>query len=441
MALLRALRCAAAAFTILLACGSAVTSPANGQAASQVDSHFPDAPHADALIEWWYANAHVTTAHRRHLAVVCAFFKFGNATQQSATGIPPSHYLIYSVTDLDRKTQRAYSYADSAMADGLKKLFLVSGASDSKSIAMLHALLKGRVPAPHRMITGKVGIETSPLSVKYGDAGSFSAVPGVENAYHLVLGKDHVDVTLTSTKPVMRVGGSGETGLVKPTDMYYYSLTRCSATGMVDGDFVKSGKGWIDHQWGSSWTTQKFGWDWWGVQLDNGTDILVFQQRNLSTGRAFYPLATFMDKDGNLTVTHKIVFRPVPGSTWRSPRGHARYPLAWDVSFPEQDLSLRITADVKNQEIPILSPSGDIWEGSCTVVGIGTFPLRGIAQRGVRDVDQVGTAPVGPLSTSSEPGTSEAGSERRARREGFVRGTAYMELVGYSRTMARKQAR
>jgi len=383
---------------------------------SGVDTRLPDAPHPDSLIEWWYANAHVTTTSGKHLAIVCAFFKFGTDNPPPMVGIPsvkPGHYLIYAVTDLDRKTQRAYSYADAPMVDGLK-LLLSFGGSDPRAAAMLRTLLSGKVPPPHQFIHGPVGIRTSPLLVHYGDAGSLAAVDGVDNCYRLKLGgKDMVDITLRSTKPVMRVGGNGETGLVKPTDMYYYSLTRCNVTGDINGAATKTGKGWIDHQWGSSWTTQKAGWDWWGVQLDDGTDILFFQQRDLATGKTFFPLATFMDKDGNLTVTKQIVFRTVPGATWRSPSGE-RYPVAWDVGFPDENLNLRITADVANQEMPILTPGGNIWEGSCSVIGISS------------------------MGTRLNPG--EPGMPRHS--PGYiVKGVAYMELVGYSHEFARKRAK
>jgi len=380
-----------------------------------VDARFPDAPHPDALIEWWYANAHVTTTSGRHFAIVSAFFKFGQENPSPMMGIPaikPGHYLIYAVTDLDHKTQRAYSYADTPMVDGLKLLLSLGG--DSRAASMFRTLLKGKLPKPHQFMKGSVGIRTSPLLVHYGDTGSFEAVDGVDNGYRLKLGgKDAVDISFASTKPVMRVGGKGETGLVKPTDMYYYSLTRCNVTGDLGGSPIKAGQGWIDHQWGSSWTTQKAGWDWWGVQLGDGTDILFFQQRNLSTGKTFFPLATFMDKDGNQTVTNHIVFRPVPGATWRGQSGQP-YPIAWDVSFPDQNLNLRITADVAAQEMPILTPGGDIWEGSCSVIGISS------------------------MGTRLNPG--EPGMPRHS--PGYiVKGVAYVELVGYSHASARKQAK
>ena len=142
----------------------------------------------------------------------------------------------------------------------------------------------------------------------------------------------------------MAVGGKGETGLQKPTDMYYYSLTRCGVSGTVDTgagpEKITDGQGWFDHQWGNSWVAQNDGWDWWGVQLNDGTDILFFRQRDLATGKVFFPLATFMDKQGHQTVTKNIVFTPDPSSLWKSSEDGRDLPAGLDGDFPGRRLEL-----------------------------------------------------------------------------------------------------
>ena len=154
------------------------------------------------------------------------------------------------------------------------------------------------------------------------------------------------------------------------------------------------------------------GWDLWGVQLDDGTDILFFRQRDLKTGRVFYPLATFMDKDGHQSVTKNIVFTPDAKAYWKSPTSGVTYPLGWTVSFPDKGLSLDITAEVQNQEMPILGPGAGIWEGLCDVEGLwGDHPPIGTPN---------GLALVSGMVTP-------------------VRGVAYMELVGYGSPAVKKQ--
>jgi predicted secreted hydrolase len=183
----------------------------------------------------------------------------------------------------------------------------------------------------------------------------------------------------------MLVGGTGNTGIKQPSDMKYVSLTRCRVSGSITtpGQQAEgaSGIGWFDHQWGNSWTAQKYGWDWWGIQLLDGTDVLVFQQRDLNTGKTFFPLATFEDEHGHVTVTKKIDFAPDMRALWRSRKTSIVYPLRWKLSFPELKETIWVAPDVHDQEIRVLYGGGSIWEGSCKATAMvhGGKGIKGMA--------------------------------------------------------------
>lgn len=341
-------------------------------------ANFGVAAHPDVNIEWWYVNAHVTTDKGRHLALIGSFFRFGKGVSpfDGISPMPRAHYLIYAVTDLDKKTQRPYSLADANMIDLLKEygpLLAARSPGDKGMRSFLTALNQGKLPAPHQKIAGKASVVSAPFHIAYGAKNTLEATRSDNTAFDLNLdgGRDKIHMTLTSQKPAMAVGGSGETGLTTPTDMYYFSLTRCAVGGTVNTgagpEKITEGQGWFDHQWGNSWVAQNNGWDWWGVQMDDGTDILFFRQRDLKTGRIFFPLATFMDKEGNQSVTKNITFQPDPAAVWKSPKSGVSYPLGWTVSFPDKNLTLSIKAVVQNQEMPILGPGAGIWEGLCRV--------------------------------------------------------------------------
>ena len=377
---------------------------------------FGVAAHGDVNIEWWYVNAHVTTDKGRHLALIGSFFRFGTGTNPlDGSPIPRAHYLIYAVTDLDKKTQRPYSLADSNMIALLKQFgpFLAAQNPHDKGVrAFLTALTQGQLPAPHQKIAGKASVVNAPFHIAYGVDNTLSATNAANTSFDLNLdagGPDKIHLTLASQKPPMAVGGKGETGLKRANDMYYFSLTRCTVGGTIDTgmgpEAITGGQGWFDHQWGNSWVAQNNGWDWWGVQLDDGTDILFFRQRDLKTGRIFFPLATFMDKDGKQSVTRNIIFRPDKTKLWRSPKSGVTYPLGWDIIFPDKELLLNVTAKVQNQEMPILGPGAAIWEGMCNVNTVNAL----VDNRGnLVDLTHVaGLVSLGP------------------------KGVAYMELVGY----------
>jgi predicted secreted hydrolase len=365
------------ALVLLLAPLGVIAAPAPLPAPAPA-GHFGVAAHSDVNIEWWYVNAHVTTEKGRHLALIGSFFRFGSGVNPlDGSPMPRAHYLIYAVTDLDAKTQRPYSLADGTMINLLKQfgpLLAMQNPGDKSIQTFMADINKGKLPPPSQEISGKSSVVNSPFHIAYGADNTLAATNSVNTSFVLNLnagGPDKIHLTLVSQKPPMAVGGKGETGLKSPTDMYYFSLTRCAVGGTVDTgtgpEKITGGAGWFDHQWGNSWVASNDGWDWWGVQLDDGTDILFFRQRDLKTGRIFYPLATFMDKDGHQSVTKNIVFTPDPKSYWKSPKSGVTYPLGWTVAFPDHSLSLHIVAEVKDQEMPILGPGAGIWEGLCRV--------------------------------------------------------------------------
>ncbi len=389
--------------------------------------------HSDVSIEWWYVNAHVTTEKGRHLALIGSFFRFGSGVNPlDGSPLPRAHYLIYAVTDLDKKTQRPYSLADSHMISLMRQfgpLLAAQSPHDQGVRAFVTALNAGHLPAPHRKITGAASVVSAPFRLAYGKDNTLTATNSTDTSFDLNLnagGPDRIHLTLTAQKPPMAVGGKGETGLKRANDMYYFSLTRCAVGGTVSTgagpEAVTGGQGWFDHQWGNSWVASNDGWDWWGVQLENGTDILFFRQRDLKTGRVFFPLATFMDKDGKQSVTRNIVFTPDQSALWKSPKSGVTYPLGWLVDFPDKHLQLHITAKVQDQEMPILGPGAGIWEGVCDVKASYLYsltPPRSIPADVLAQMKRML-----PKATSGSTMTEVSAMID-------VSGVAYMELVGY----------
>lgn len=352
--------------------------------AAAAEKPFPVAPHNDVTIEWWYLNAHVATENGHHYAMIASFFRFGNAQGQVAKNsniqAPQSHYLIWAITDQDTGKHVAYSLGDKNTLNLLKEaatLELYANPGNKRAQSLLAMLDKNVLPPPSELIEGNAHVTYPPFTARYGSAGEVDAVPGKRNTFRLTLGAagGNLALTFASQKTPMYVGGNGETGIDKPSDMHYVSLSRCGVTGEIDGELVKAGQGWIDHQWGNSWTTESVGWDWWGVQLANGTDINFFRMRDLATGKTFQPMATFQDAAGKTTVTKDITFTADPGSTWTSPRSGLRYPLAWTITFPAEHMQLHITPDTDDQEMPVLANGGYIWEGSCGVTANSAYGL------------------------------------------------------------------
>ena len=361
---------------------------------------FPVAPHTNVGIEWWYLNTHVTTSAGRHLAVIASFFRFGQGEKVGGNTTPQSHYLIYAVTDLDAKTHQTYSLADNKSLSLLKQLASLAllAAPNSAQAQSLAAMAgSGKFPPPTQLISGACKVTDSPrFSCVYGNAASVTAVPGEPNVFHMTINGTaapvapgpplKLDLTFVPQRIPMYVGGKGLTGVSTPDDMKYVSMTRCDVTGTIDtGQGPKSvaassgagetrqaaaiqNIGWFDHQWGTSWTPQNVGWDWWGVQLGSGVDILFYELVQPGTRKVLQTLATFEYPDGHQVTTRNLQFMPDTTDLWKSAYNGALYPMKWRVTFPDQHMWLNIEAAVNDQEMPILGQGKSaIWEGTVKV--------------------------------------------------------------------------
>ena len=160
---------------LLAVCLNAHAAPAASVAPKP--AAFGVAAHDDVNIEWWYINAHVTTEKGRHLALIGSFFRFGSGFNPlDGSPIPRAHYLIYAVTDLDKKTQRPYSLADTGMVALLKQfgpLLAAQNPRDKGVRAFLAGLDQGRLPAP-------------PPEDRFGGyCRQFAVPPGLRGGKHL----------------------------------------------------------------------------------------------------------------------------------------------------------------------------------------------------------------------------------------------------------------
>src|SRR6202035_3722916 len=67
---------------------------------------------------------------------------------------------------------------------------------------------------------------------------------------------------------------------------YYYSLTRLRTTGTlaVGGRvFHVEGLSWMDHEFSSDAESgEQVGWDWMGLHLANGSDLMIYRIRGKS---------------------------------------------------------------------------------------------------------------------------------------------------------------
>lgn len=155
---------------------------------------------------------------------------------------------------------------------------------------------------------------------------------------------------------------------------HYYSFTRLKAEGALtfSGETHKvSGAAWMDHEFGSSiLLPDQVGWDWFSLQLDDGSELMVFHLRR-ADGSFERPFGTFVPKQGGPIDLEGKVNVIKTASSWNSPRTGAVYPSGWSLEVPSRSIALHITPLVKDQEITaIRSTQVTYWEGAVEVKGL-----------------------------------------------------------------------
>jgi predicted secreted hydrolase len=190
---------------------------------------------------------------------------------------------------------------------------------------------------------------------------------------------------LTSLKPPVLHGQNGlsQKGEGEGRASYYYSLTRMKTEGELTLDGKKErirGLSWMDHEFGSNQLREdQVGWDWFSIQLDNQTELMLYLIRHKDGSPDPYSSGTLVSADG--TTKHLALkdFRIEVLDRWKSPKSGGNYPMKWKVSIPAEQIELEITPEFLEQElITNRSTRVTYWEGAVRVKGTArTQPIAG----------------------------------------------------------------
>jgi len=197
-----------------------------------------------------------------------------------------------------------------------------------------------------------------------------------------------LDLAFRQTQPVLAEGvdGYSQKGPKPEQASYYYSIPHLAVTGRarVQGrEQVVTGEAWLDREWSSDYLApDAAGWDWTGLNLDDGSALMAFRVRRRGGG-VVWGGGSFRARDGRVTRLAPGDVTFTPATTWRSTRTGATYPVATTVTvrlpegirrfalqplFPDQEL------DARGGGMPVY------WEGAVrTAGGRGYLELTGYA--------------------------------------------------------------
>lgn len=228
-----------------------------------------------------------------------------------------------------------------------------------------------------------------------GDAdvaiGGWALRRSVDGHFHTsVTGQEFtLDLSFTPSQPVLPEGENGYSRKgPRPGDAsYYYSIPHLTVSGQISRGGVTeavSGTAWLDREWSSNYLDpDAVGWDWTGLNLDDGGALMAFRIRNRAGG-TLWAGGSLRDADGAVHVLAPTDIQFTPVRRWRSPQSAVSYPVETmlKVQLPDGARQWHLTPLFDNQEYDSRATGGPVyWEGAVRAGGAsGYLELTGYFQ-------------------------------------------------------------
>jgi predicted secreted hydrolase len=313
--------------------------------------------HPDYRVEWWYlTGALEDVAGGTPIGIQVTFFRLRTAIDPANPSRFAAHQLLF---------------AHAALADPARSSLLVD-----QKIARAGS-------STVRLGEGNTDIELNRWRFARQGDGRYQCDVAARGF--------HLRFLATPSQPVLLQGRAGffPKQVQGGYPSQYYSLPHLR----IDAEIVRAGRkrtvhgvGWLDHEWASTLLEpEATGWDWTGMNLDDGSALTVYQTRRKRDSAILYRYASLRSPGAlqpRLFGQHRVRFEPL--AHWESPRTRARYPIAQRLTVGDRVFETRpLFAD---QELDArLTGSAIYWEGASTLsenghrVGRGYLELTGYA--------------------------------------------------------------
>ena len=307
------------------------------------------ASHPDYKIEWWYYTGNVKAADGRRFGYQLTFFRVG-------VDHTPTNPSTWAVRDLfmthlavsDAKGQR-YRYAEKLSRGG---------------------------PGLAGSMTDRYQVWNEDWSAKRVEGREPGAGGQPQHVIRALGAQAGVEFTLDEGKApaINGLNGISQKGSRPGNASHYYSMTRMPTSGTltIDGErFSVTGESWMDHEFGTSFLEpEQRGWDWLSIQLSDNRELMLYQLRRADGSRDPRSSGTLIDANGKTTHLTNSDFTLTPGKAAFTSKNGAVYPTEWSIAIPSQQLELRVTTPLQDQELSLVGSTGvAYWEGMIDVTG------------------------------------------------------------------------
>ena len=309
-------------------------------------------PHPEFRQEWWYLTGNLDGPRGERFGFELTFFRFALAP------------LVASPSDSGASAWRT------------REIYLAHFAITdvgAKHFRSAQKLARGAL--------GLAGAEAEPLHV-WIDDWTLGAAGAAAGDWKLAAAQPGYALEL-DLHPLMPPVLNGEAGLSRKSDAsgsasYYYSIPRIALSGRLTREgrpLAVNGLAWFDREWGSGGLgPDEVGWDWFALQLDDGTALMFYALRDRDGSRDAHSAGTWVEGSGETTALASAAVDIDVTGRWTSSDG-ANYPAAWRVRVPSLALDVSVHPVLADQELKV---SPRYFEGAVDVSGTRQGrPLRG----------------------------------------------------------------
>jgi predicted secreted hydrolase len=317
--------------------------------------------HPDFRTEWWYITGWLQGKDGQPLGFQVTFFR-------SRPGIDEDNPSRFASKQL--------LFAHAAISDPRRGELLRSERSARAGFGLAEAA------------QGNLNVHIDDWSLRK-DGDSYRAKIAAEQF--------ELDLTFSSMQAPLLQGRNGfsQKGPNPSSASYYYSLPQMSTRGTLTTERQRTelqGIAWFDHEWSSTIMDEHAaGWDWTGLNLDDGSSVMAFQMRNRA-GAEHWAAATWRSDPGGAPANNARSFAPneitwTPQRHWRSSRTGVEYPVEWKIALGARTLILKPLMD--DQENDARGSTGTLyWEGAVLAydeagkpIGRGYLELTGYGEK------------------------------------------------------------
>ena len=361
----------------LLLATAAMALPAFGETMQPRTLRFPrdHGTHNASKTEWWYLTGHATGADGNIYGFQVTFFRSrvdGTQAMQSRLAAKQLLFAHAAITDVEGQ----HLWHDQRIARWNGEPAVNETAFDSPGAAFAQA--------------DDTGVALRGWSLQRLSDGRYQTKVNANDF--------QIDLTALPTQSPLLQGQQGfsRKGPEPGQSSFYVSQPQLAVSGRLTvkskAIAVQQGRAWLDHEWSEALLhPEAVGWDWIGMNLDNGDSLTAFRLRradgsSLWAGGSWRSAARGQDPLGARIFDHSDV-RFEPLRYWTSPLTQARYPVAWRVTTPAGNFTVQALVDA--QELDSRQSTGTVyWEGLSELIdahgqraGRGYLEMTGYAQR------------------------------------------------------------